>query len=176
MVSDKGRKISEVFEYMQQFFGECQQLIYKLDSFVDDGWNNMNGSKITMDMSYSLYKPNNWIPEAIFRYYENKDRQGNVKGITICFWKRDECGIEEPIIIVGSMDYGDMKNYHCWDLWNSWFKLEIEHVISDEAFNVYDIQYGKDKIRSGKVFAYPLVKINDNKALKELIVDRLMNL
>jgi hypothetical protein len=108
-VSDiqKGRQITLAFEYIQQVFRECQRLIFKVDSQMAPEWTNLYGNRITRDVSASLQYPDDWLVEAIFRVYENKNENELVnKVITITFWGEE---VEQPIITAGKIVYTDIN-------------------------------------------------------------------
>lgn len=103
----KGRQITLAFEYIQQVFRECQRLIFKVDSQMAPEWTNLYGNRITRDVSASLQYPDDWLVEAIFRVYENKNENELVnKVITITFWGEE---VEQPIITAGKIVYTDIN-------------------------------------------------------------------
>jgi len=173
-----GKEITQVFKYVQQVFRECQQLIFKVDNLMKPEWNVVYGSRITRDVTSSIYEPNRWLVQAIFRVYEGEDKSVN-KAIAITFWGNEEQGIEEPIITAGKLVYSDINKRGHWDLWDIWYDW-----VDDNEKNEYEIDgtinnftsKECDYISEAKVFSYPLVSISDDKELEDKIVSVLRDL
>lgn len=168
-----GTEILKVFQYVQQIFRECQQLIIKLDSLMAPDWSPLYGNRITRDVTSSLYDPNRWLVEAIFRIYESKDQKIN-KGITISFWS--DYKIEEPVITVGELIYSDLNQRQHWDLWKVWFEDEAEplekRTLDGSVLEFSPKDYGY--IKTAKVFSLPLVEIQNDKDVENKIYKRLI--
>ena len=167
-----GNDITKVFKYVQQVFKECQQLIYKTDNLMAPDWKVVYGSRITRDVTSSLYDPNRWLVESIFRIYESEDRNVN-KGITISFWGDDELEIVEPIITVGKITYTNIDKRSHWDLWNAWFRWEDDNKENeykiDGSINVFKSKQC-EFISEAQLFSYPLVSISDDAELENKII------
>ncbi len=172
MATPNGPEILRVFQYVQQVFRECQQLIIKLDGLMAPEWKPLYGSRITRDVTSSLYDPDHWLVEAIFRIYDFEEPLVN-KGITISFWGDK---IEEPIITIGKIVYSDIAKRGHWDLWYMWFddevlpidKRKLDGTVLEHSPKDYDF------IESVRILSLPLVEIQsdndvENKIFKKLI-------
>ena len=174
--NQKGHLISKAFNYLRQVCRECQRLIFKIDSQMDQEWKNIYGNGITRDVSASLQEPDRWILEAIFRMYEHKKDSMVNKGVNITFWGED---VEEPIITAGKIVYNDISKRNHWDLWNVWFSwnnnLKTDDYKADGT--IYSFQFDEcPYIKEAKAFSLPLINIKDDKVLMESIITPLIKL
>jgi hypothetical protein len=172
----KGQQITLTFQYIQQVFRECQRLIFKIDNQMAPNWGSLYGNRITRDVSASLQEADRWIPEGIFRVYQNNEEKLVNKCITITFL---EDTVEQPIIIAGKIVYSDINKRDHWDLWNIWFywtdsnennKYELDGKVNN--FKSEECKY----IDQAYVFSLPLVSITDDEALIEKIIKPLKEL
>lgn len=171
-----GKHITLAFQYIQQFFKECQRLIFRIDHHLAPDWRSLYGNRITSEVSASLQYPKDWLPQAIFRAYENSEDGLINKCITITFW---EDGIEQPIITAGKIKYSEINNRKYWDLWHIWYTWKDK----DED-NKYELDGKVNIFRSEKcsfideayVFSFPLVSITDDETLMEKIIKPLKEL
>lgn len=175
MSAANGNEILKVFQYVQQVFRECQQLIVKLDGLMAPEWKPVYGSRITRDVTSSLNDPEHWLVEAIFRIYESNDSSVN-KGITITFWGN----IQEPVITIGEITYTDVSKRGHWDLWYSWFEFEDEKIsIDDRKLDGSILELTPkdyDYIKRVKMFSLPLVEIQNDNDVENKIYKELMKL
>lgn len=179
-VSDtvNGYEITKVFKYVQQVFRECQQLIYKADNLMAPDWNVLYGSRITRDVTSSIYDPNRWLVEAVFRIYTGEEKNV-IKGITISFWGDDELEIEEPVITAGKIIYSDVNKRQHWDLWNTWFAWEDDNKENEYKLDGSIINFKSkecDYISEAQLFSYPLVSITNDIELERKIIEVLKKL
>lgn len=176
-MTEKGKNIMKVIEYMQTFFEEIAQVIEKMDDYMEkDGWNPFHGNTITSGMSKSLEYASNWLPYMNFRVYQKKVYPNLIKGITIVY---DSDRIEEPIIIGGFIDYKDefkSKRHHAidyWILWHLWLDDKNESKSLDGKvytdFNHEDM----NKIKRIKLFANRLMDIKNEADIKNKIFNKL---
>lgn len=173
-----GKEITKVFRYVQQVFRECQQLIYKTDNLMAPEWKVVYGSRITRDVTSSIYDPDRWLVEAIFRVYESEDKL-IAKAITISFWGEDDLEIKEPIITAGKIVYTDLDKREHWDLWDAWFRWENDNKENEYKRDGTVITFNskeRDYISEAKLFSYPLVSITNDDELEKKIVSVLREL
>ena len=174
----KGYQITLAFQYIQQVFRECKQLISKIDSQLAPEWSNLYGNRITKGVSSSLQDAESWIVEAIFRVYENETDKLVNKCITITFWGDD---VDQPIITAGKIIYSDLNTRDHWDLWRIWFEFSETDKNED---NTYRIDGKINHFKSGEVkgieeayvFSWPLISITDDSELIEKIIKPLKEL
>ena len=174
--NQKGYIITKAFNYLQQVCRECQRIIYKIDSQMDQEWKNIYGNRITSEVSASLKEPDWWIIQAIFRMYENKENTLVNKGVNIGFWDED---IKEPIIIAGKIVYNDISKRNHWDLWYIWFDWNNTLKTNDYKADGTIYSFQSDEcpyIKEAKVFSLPLINIKDDKVLMESIIKPLIEL
>ena len=174
--TQKGNQITLAFQYIQQVFRECQQLIFKIDSLLAPEWSNLYGNRITKDVSASLQEAKRWIVEAIFRVYENENNNLVNKCITITFWGDD---VEQPIVTAGKIIYSDFSKRDHWDLWNVWFSWadvnKDNNYEMDGKVNHFKSEEFK-YIEEAYVFSWPLISITDDSELIEKIIKPLKEL
>jgi len=171
MGTAKGKEITTVFRYVQQVFRESQQLLAKLDSLMTPDWNTVYGNRVTKGVTSHLEKPEEWLVQAVFRVYEEKDMLIN-KGVNITYWGDD---LEEPLITACKITYSDIKARDHWDLLNAWFYWPQDDLEIKPDGTVYTYKPDEDDyIQEVKVFSLPLVSIEndldiENKIFKPLL-------
>lgn len=188
----QGSEITTVFEFVQKVCGECQKILFGLDTAFIGGsgnngqtqWQNPYGNQVTKDGSASLQFPEKWVIQRLFRIYEEKNESDGIKHdsrvrkcVMITFWGE---GISEPIITAGKITYKDgEKNKAQWDLWELW-KQGLDDKNSDISGNTYDLQSlsgdHPDKYEAAQWFSRSLVEITDGNALQEILITPLQTL
>lgn len=174
----KGYQITLAFQYIQQVFRECKQIITKIDNQMAPEWGNLYGNRITKDVSSSLQEAERWIIEAIFRVYENETDKLVNKCITITFWGDD---VEQPIITAGKIIYSDLSKRDHWDLWRVWFEFSGTDINKDNNYEIDGkVNHFKPEepnyIEEAYVFSWPLISITDDSELIEKIIKPLKEL
>jgi len=177
--TNKGKNISLAIEYVQRIFRESNQVIRHLDNLMEkESYSHLYGNTVTRDLSHDLEKPEQWLPDSIFRYYRQTDDNKTIRGITITYWN-DEEPIEEPILIgaVFTCSKFDVQERKYWDIWRLWFKDDEEKLKSIDG-NFHDCNLEdeevKDRIIKAKVFAIPLVSISSNEDIYNKVYKRLI--
>ena len=162
----KGPIIMELFNSMRQLFRDISLIINKFDEcFTDKGYKVRGGSGITKDNSQSLYDPERWLLEGIYRLYYKEDNV--IYGFNISFRR----GNTEPLMIAGKITYNSKGMVSEWDLWDIWY--DSENTMSPGDNDLKEIH--NERIITCKIFAIPLVQLTGNDKI-QVIAKRIIDL
>lgn len=177
-MSEKGKNIMGVFRYVNQFFSEIAQVIQKSDDCMErEGWKPLYGNRVTTNVSKDLLRPKDWMPSMNFRVYTTSGNPNLIKGVTFCYNAET---MEQPIIILGMVEYKDKKSLPSWQdywiLWNLWREDKNEPKKLDgtiyKEFNTEDMKL----VKKAKLFAYNLVDIKNEADIKNKLTNNLIKL
>jgi hypothetical protein len=108
-----GKKILEAVRQMKKIFGDISLLLREVDSIMErEEWLSKTGSTIWSYGSQSIYNPDRWMPNELFRFYWNKEYPYYLVFVSILLdndIEEDYYTIEEPLITAGFFDYGGKK-------------------------------------------------------------------
>ena len=172
---NKGRNITKAFEFVRRFYGEVAQLASKLDDLMEhENWRSARGNTVTSLVSKDLLKPELWLPDSIFRLYENRKVTALIKGIVIYFISED---LTEPILIMGTIKYRKRKEAQDWDIWNLWIANERRSLNKDYAER--DSVANEPYVHEGVIdraclYAINLMNIKSEEDIKTKIFNKLM--
>ncbi len=186
---DDGKNIMQVLKYVEQFYKEIAQVIQKIDTLMEEsGWKPAYGNTVTADGSNSLNEPGKWFSYMNFRIYKQKNNPQLIKAVTFYYdWESPE----QPMVIVGLVEYKDKKMYKWEDI--DYFVLQTLWIDDDTETRKMDgtiytnfkgntvkgDKYSKDIIKSvkrAKLFAYNLMDIRDETDIKNKVTDKLIKL
>jgi len=175
-MSIKGENITKALKFMRTFYVEIAQLLMKLDDLMErEGWMSARGNRTTSLLSKDLKNPEKWLPDACFRLYENKQLPSVRKGIVIDYATE---GNKEPVLIIGSITYRNIKDELDWDLWNLWFEDEKHKVLNKDYFETdpETNNIRKGAIKNASLYTINLVEIANEEDIKNKIYIKLMQL
>jgi len=184
-LSNDGQNILELFQQTRKI---CEQVALLLSSqeaqMEKKDWKTDRSTAVS-DMSYSIKYPAWWIPIVAFRFYQNENYPNKLAFVSVLLdnhWD-DEYSITEPLITAGFFDYGEDKVDG--DLQYSFARIygylskkhNLEHNGEPFSFDRTMLSSGhKGNFKSGKVFALPLVSIENDKDIKSKITNKLLKL
>lgn len=171
----KGENITKAFIFIQKFYSEVAQLFTKVDDLMEkERWDSAKGNTTTSEVSKDLLKPTQWLPSRSFRLYKN-EKFPNVRiGLIVCYGHEN---IEEPLLIIGKIDYKDIQDAEYWDMWNLWFNDKQQKTLNEDNFSFDPDDEDLSKKLGGKcwIHAMNLVEINSEEDIKNKIFDKIIN-
>ncbi len=183
MTETNGRQILTGLAETREFFQQVSLLIRTAeDSLRDEGWVTLFGNKCT-DITGHLYKPKNWMPTKIFRFFVEEEEDGDNKDKVLFVgvlldgagsWS----GFREPWMTAGFYQFdADKKDVTKFDSWG-WISAQLENEREpDGKFQEYELtseEREKDYLVYWTTMALPLVSIDSAQTLKEKIIEPLL--
>ncbi len=184
-MSNNGKNILDLFQQTRKIFEQVALLLRTQEVQMEKkNWKTDRGTAIS-DMSYHIKYPSWWIPIVAFRFYLNKTNPNKLAFVSVLLdnhWG-DEYTIQEPLITAGFLDFGKEKadgnlDYSYARIYGY---LSNKHNLepNSESFS-FDMSMlppsFKGDFKSGKVFALPLVSIENDKDIRSKITDKLLKL
>ncbi|WCL50725.1 hypothetical protein [Leptospira sp. GIMC2001] len=171
-MNDIGQNIIALFNSIRIVLADVKKIIDLFDVIF-----NKNGiklkwesSSITNGVSSSLYYPDQWVLNGLYRIYEFSSN--DIVGFNIAFSK----DIEEPIFVGGKIKYQENTQPKEWDLWYIWFDWEPrEKVLDGSVINFESKDIVNDQIEKIAIFAIPLKDISNRSEIEKIVL-KLINL
>lgn len=188
--------LAESFSNLTDFFQNIALLVRDCDRLMgENDYEPVNGrSSVIYDTSYSLDNPNAWIPSYANRGYvsskspENDEKRVKFIGVFFRYGKGGTNDIEIknniPLIVAGVLLPEERKKikYEGWVV-KSWFYANKEQIIDPSNANGTIFEFSGDVLRKWnnnihkvKTFAYPLDEMGTTNDLKEIVVQKLMDI
>ena len=184
-MNNDGANIVELFQQTRKICEQIGLLLITQEAQMNEKNWKTDRSTAVSDMSYSINNPSMWIPIVAFRFYQNEKCPNMLAFVSILLdnhWY-DEYSITEPLITAGFFDYGEEKVNGDWEyrFARIYGYLSKEYNVTPDSepfsFNrsMLDSRYNW-RFQNGKVFALPLVSIENDKDIKSKITNKLLKL
>ena len=167
-----GKKIGQAIDAIRKMHAQVSQLMVDCDGLFQD-YSSVFGSYATRELTYNV-RAESWMADGVYRYWYRTD--GPVIAITVIFFRPDnKVQREEPLLIVGQIDYNEFDPKHpkekCseWDLWWSLTDWGTQPFCLDQIREIIkpdDKQL--DRITRVVAIAVPLFSIENFADVKEL--------
>jgi len=176
-----GMNAMMVINQMKVLYAEISALLQAADVFMlKEGWEPAAGNT-SVQWSYHIGSPHQWIPQDVFRFYKHKTIEHLLSFISvILIYRENESEVEEPLLSCGFFDYGYGNQ-----VGNDW-SYELAHIHIDQDECEYDGQLmplddkyidnclaGNKVIRS-MTMAMPLMDIGSSAELKARVIAPLL--
>lgn len=160
MSEDYGKKMGNAIRAVAKMHSDTSRLLQDCDGTIGKDKASVFGSYATRDLTYNV-RADQWMAQGVYRYYDaSTERQGLVDGIMVYFFSRGPYDHQEPLLIVGRIQYhvesGAAIKGICqeWDLWYALFDwgagLEVNKVLTPGS---------PDRIEWIRLFAVPLYSV-----------------
>jgi hypothetical protein len=162
MSEDYGKTMGNAIRAVAKMHSDTSRLLQDCDGTIGKDKASVFGSYATRDLTYNV-RADQWMAQGVYRYYDaSAEGRGLVDGIMAYFFGRGPYHHEEPLLIVGRIQYhldGDaaIKGV-CqeWDLWYALFDwgtgFELNRVLTPESPD-------KNRVEWIKLIAAPLYSI-----------------
>jgi len=116
--TDYGKKVGRSLAAIAKMHSQTAHLMVDCDKLFPD-YKSVFENYGTRDLSYS-YNAGFWMAEGIYRYWCREEK--SIAGLTVGFYEK-KGKLDEPIIIVGAIKYGNFdfqrpkENFDPWFLW-----------------------------------------------------------
>ena len=185
-MSDDGKNILRLVKQMRELCQQVSLLLRTADEQMTKAEWDSEGNNAVAGISYSIMNPAEWIPIMIFRFYKNKDYPRRLAFVSVLLddhWER-KYTIKEPLVSAGFFDHADGElSDDDWDYWYSrvFGYLSKDHNLKADGqpfqFNRTMLSADKQgKIKSGTVFALPLVLLTNADDVGSQVTVRLISL
>lgn len=180
----EGEELLKSIRSMRNFFGDISHLLRTAESLMGGkGWEVTTGSGCLYDMSYSVNTGHLWMPREAVRTFTNNSHPNIIAMIAVLLddYQRQDYKLEEPVVSASYFIFskGTPKEKIKIDFWQSqqfgWCEASLDGT-PEEMNNrdeYWEKEYGWEYMQ---VFGHPLVAIPNEEALKEKIIDELLNL
>lgn len=164
--TDYGKKMEQAIRAVAKMHAQVSQLLSDCDSLFPD-YESVFANTATRDLTYNV-RADHWMADGVFRYWFQPGQ--SVPAITATFY-RD--GQEEPLLLVGCIDYSDVNSQNLkekcnsWDLWWALTDWADQPVPLGEAFDLSEPD-DKGTILKMKIIAVPLFHIENLADVKRL--------
>jgi len=162
MSEDYGKKMGNAIRAVAKMHSDTSRLLQDCDGSIGKDRVSVFGSYATRDLTYGV-RADQWMAQGVYRYYDaSAESRGLVDAIMAYFFSRGPYDHEEPLLIVGRIQYhldGDavIKGV-CqeWDLWYALFDwgagLELSRLLTPESPD-------KNRIEWIRLIAVPLYTV-----------------
>lgn len=188
-MSETATNIAEGFRTLRVFCGEVAKMLRTADSMMDDADWAPAGNKTVGRTSQSIEKPGEWLPHQFFRCYENEDYPDLVPFVSVIVSDREDeavTGIDNALISGGYLEFEDGKEEASLE----WAWACVSHAWMGEedgsrkddgtGYSVNPVEEWGQKYWKGlktvKTFARPLDDITSAAALKEQVIQPLLDM
>jgi len=157
--TDYGKKVGQALKAVAQMHFQVGQLLSDCDKLFPD-YESVFGAIATRDLTRSVNAPF-WMAEGVYRYWFRESP--SVIGVTALFHQREGGKLEEPLFVVGQIDYdsnGQEAKDQCdpWDLWEAVMGWAPQPLRMGEAINLRNPEKG-GRIQNMKFIVVPLFQI-----------------
>jgi len=111
--TDYGKKMGHAIMAVAKMHGQVSQLFSDCDSLFPD-YESVFANIATRDLTYNV-RADHWMADGVFRYWFQSGH--SVPAITAIFYHD---GQEEPLLLVGCIDYTDVNSQNLKERCNSW--------------------------------------------------------
>jgi hypothetical protein len=180
MTEGEGKIIISALHQLRGLHRDVSLLLRTAEAaMTEKGWENGgNGSSALHEFSYSLDKPDQWMPWEIFRFYKHRDHPTRLASIAVLL--DDFAGrLSEPVVTGAIFAFESPEKV----AYLNWFATIFKAVPGREADgSVLELsraeleQDWQSHFEKAWSFAYPLVSIRSETELRQKVSDHLHSL
>jgi len=166
--TDYGKKIGQALDAVIKMHSQVSQLLVDCDGLFQD-YVSVFGSYATRELTYNV-KAESWMADGVYRYWYKTNVP--IIAITVIFFRPENTAQrEEPLLLVGQIDYNDFDSNHpkekCneWDLWWSLTRWGTQPFRLEE---IRELNKPDDRIAKIITTAVPLFSIENFADVKQL--------
>lgn len=173
VVGDQGTRVVLAMKELRKLFREVRRLVDVAERELDEagGWETQFGNK-SWDASSHIGTPSRWMPDTIYRYFADEDRQTLLLlAIHLCEPEYEQ--LTEPWVAFGYYRYreGEQVPEKVPSGWQ-WLHLEAQHppdgTLAEHRYTE-DAKYG-DVLSSQASLALPLMAIQTIEDLRTKVL------
>lgn len=184
-MNNDGPNILGLFQQTRKICEQVALLLRSQEAQMEKkNWKTDRSTGVS-DFSYSIEYPTWWIPIFAFRVYKNENYPNKLAFASVLLdnhW-HGEYTLTEPLVTAGFFDYG---NEEVGGDWQYSFVRIFAYLAKNHNWEANGEPFffnramlsssHKGNFKSGKVFALPLVSINNDKEIKNKITNKLLNI
>lgn len=180
MSEGEGKTILSAIRQLRDLHRNISLLLKTAEAALyEKGWENGgNGSYALHEFSYSIERPEQWMPWEVFRFYKHRDRFARLASLAVLL--DDSTGrLSEPVVAgaIFEFDAPEKFGYHNW--FATIYKAIPGREADGQVLEVSRAELPEDwqsDFDRAWCFAYPLVRINSESELRRDVADRLDSL
>ncbi len=171
-MSELSNNIQTTFKNVINIYQTTANLLQDAGGILENsGYRCIHGNSIGTEHSRDINNPQWWTIPYATRYFQTQGNPNELKVIGVFFVDINQIPIE-PVILIGCFKMrereieGAILSYEVWYLKEFWFtKIKERKMKVDLDFE------GKKSVILGKIRAVPLIEVNNQKTLKEHVID-----
>jgi hypothetical protein len=177
------------FRTLRKFCENVAELLVKTNELMEEaGWEQIKRYVPAVEINQSLDNPKWWMPDTFFCYYEGADAQRLLPFIVVVvddLYGEDPNRVKEPLISAGWAEYP--VDTIAKEEWGKDYRVHYSHLwvknrqddgtlCSGDARDIWEDKKMEEGAIRLTTFAYPIEVITDSEALKEKIVQPLLEM
>ena len=166
--TDYGKKMGQALKAVAIMHSQVSRLLLDCDSLFPD-YESVFINYATRDLTYHV-KADFWMAEGVYRYWFQQGQ--SLLGVTAMFHGLED-KLEQPLFVVGCMDYLDITpqnvKQRCneWDLWDAVTDWAPQPPRLGQVIDLSDPD-SKGRIQNMRVIVVPLFQIENLDDVKNL--------
>ena len=181
-MTPQGEQIIKAVHQVREFYSELANLLLTIDSMMrEQGWTSAIGSACLGEVSYSVNRPEAWMPFYVYRFYTSARHPTILLSACAAVECSDPQRLQEPLLIGQAFQYGSLKREE-WQFpqnmanWHLWMPQRVDDgtvlAAVDPRSTFPDEGCLAEKLTT---FARPLVEFTDTESVKDRLVTPLLN-
>lgn len=179
-MTDEGKTILSAIHQIRDLHRSISRLLKTADAAMDvQGWKNAKADSTALhEMSYSIDRPERWMPWDVYRYYKHTDHPSILASITVIL-DDSEGRLSEPLVSGGLFDFGQgqtVANFYTW--LSSIYKAVPDREADGRFREISRAQLEpswQTDFEKAWCFAIPLVEMASEAVLREDVVEKLLS-
>ena len=170
MGTEIGKQVGLAIQAVLQMQADCVRLFRDLDKALNE-LQPISGNTVTAGAGYSMNASQLYLPKLLFRRYAPSGTKHLVLGISVWLHNHPGIPLDEPIFIVGNVQYTPETPDSTEDSWRPWDPLAaFWDWNSERTFGqALTIEPKRSTIAKIVVAAEPLYSINSIEAALKVI-------
>jgi hypothetical protein len=198
-MSEESEKIQNLVSQMRKLCTQISLLLRTGDSLMGEAdWSPATGNSITSGNSTNLHSPRQWIPQYLYRFYQNSENYPHLQTfLSVILDDRDNndpnITINGPLLTAGCFDWGkgnEIKQVHNWHcVFHCWLPARADsgpkerqddgsivhfNLKGDPDFSSF-IDRHELPYERVSTMGLPLVDISDSESLKNKLISPLLS-
>jgi hypothetical protein len=119
METEQGKQVGIAIQAVLRMQADCIRLFRDLDTALSD-LKPLSGNTVTAGTGYTISSPQLYIPQLLFRRYAPLSAEHRVLGVSVRLHNHPKPPFDEPILIVGNVQYITEAPDNTEQSWRAW--------------------------------------------------------
>ena len=119
METEQGRQVGIAIQAVLRMQEDCIRLFRDLDKALSD-LRPISGNTVTAGTGYTISAPQLYLPQLLFRRYAPAGAAHHVLGVSVRLHNHPRPPFDEPIFIVGNVQYAPETPDNSEESWRAW--------------------------------------------------------